>query len=1241
MILRKSTFISLISFLLFQFTTIGQPLPLVEFNVSSGMGLQGDQVCLTVTANNFINVESVQFNLSFNSALILLDTFILSNSVLPDISQGNFNDVNKQNGFVNFVWFNSPTTIPDGSVLFNICFTLIGDPGNISPIYFNGQLLDIEIGQTDSSGTSVSTDQIISNVGTITIKSNTLAAFISTCDADANNIPAGGSVTFYATSGTPPYSYTINPGGYAGPIVSDGQRISIPGIPQGNYTLTVTDAAGLNTSRTFLISNNLPIMIDSFAAKPPTCVGKRNGMIDIKNVSGGLSPYKYEWSNLISGLKTIDGLNPGIYTVTITDFTGCKKIEDFDLTIDTLKFDLVVSESTECLNAKTGVITIENVTGGTPLASGYQYVLNNFGNPKTLISPLNITNIGAGINTVRINDAVGCTVEKTINVPFIKTVELDTVSFIPISCFGLNDGSIRLRATPGQGYGYIPSMNLLNSGNQGGVFVANNIGPGNYSVVARDNAGCTDTLRFTMIEPAPLNINPVVVQPDCVNTGSITLSPTGGTGAYSYAWTPDVGNVSSQSGLTGGPISVTVTDVNNCQATSNFSLNDVGSLSITIDTMNVSCPGKNDGSATVTPQFSGGTTPTYEVFWRNSLGVELPIKTFTIQNLPPGNYTVEIITSDGCRSNPRPFRILDAIPFTVITNITNAQCFDELGKIDVSVTGNNTGFTYEWRLKGDNSILSTSNVFDAKAGTYTVKAISPGGCDSEVDVTITQPNEIILPMPTITKVSCFGGTNGIAAIFDNSLDFTWSTGNMGQFTPNLSAGIAWVIAIDKITKCSSDTLFFEMLEPPKLEIDNSKTEVINPTCFGDKNGSVKIEAKGGTGTGYSYNWENGVAGPTINNINAGAYIVTISDINNCTQSDTFFLTQPDKLEAFIDRNRTVELDCNNQDKGKIALLTSGGNPGIKTISWQSGVITDSGVAIGLSSGTYCATISDNFGCMDTFCYTMSAPIPLVGELNTPIEPICNGGQTCISVKSISGGTGSNYTFQINTGGIRYPIDSCVTVFAGQYFVRLIDSAGCEIDTIITIGQPDPIEVELGTDQEVQLGLPSPVIKVSINSPAGVDTIIWSPINGINCLTLDCSSIEASPTETTTYIVTVTDQNGCTATDEVTVNVRNERKVFFANVFSPNRDGNNDFFQAVTGPGVERIISFVIYDRWGNRVFEKSNYLPDPAGSDGWDGTFGGKFLDPGVFVYYAKALFIDGKVIDYSGSVTLVDKLRN
>jgi gliding motility-associated-like protein len=177
--------------------------------------------------------------------------------------------------------------------------------------------------------------------------------------------------------------------------------------------------------------------------------------------------------------------------------------------------------------------------------------------------------------------------------------------------------------------------------------------------------------------------------------------------------------------------------------------------------------------------------------------------------------------------------------------------------------------------------------------------------------------------------------------------------------------------------------------------------------------------------------------------------------------------------------------------------------------------------------------------------------------------------------------------------------------------------------------------------DVQLGLPAPVITAKIDTDNPIALLVWTPDDSIICLAQDCSVIEASPSETTDYILTVTDINGCTGSDLVTVRVKNTRNVFFPNIFSPNQDGFNDYFQAVIGPGVEKIEQLTIYDRWGNTVFTQSDFVPDPAGTDGWDGTFSGRRLDPGVFVYTAMARFIDGKVIEYSGSVTLADKIRN
>ncbi len=414
---------------------------------------------------------------------------------------------------------------------------------------------------------------------------------------------------------------------------------------------------------------------------------------------------------------------------------------------------------------------------------------------------------------------------------------------------------------------------------------------------------------------------------------------------------------------------------------------------------------------------------------------------------------------------------------------------------------------------------------------------------------------------------------------------------------------------------------------------------MNPTCFGDDNGSISLEATGGTREQYRYRWSNGATTNSISNLTAGTYTVTLSDSFNCEEEYQIVLTQPSELIATLDNNRSQFLDCNNQDNARLALSTIGGNPGIKTVTWQAGVISENGVAVGLSPGTYCATITDNFGCRDTFCYDLTAPEPLEGEMNIPEEPACFGGTTCISVASISGGTGNRYTFQINNGQ-RYPIDSCVTVFAGTYFINLIDSSGCSISTTLTVDQPEPITVSLAEGPTINLGEPSAVVTGSVIIPSGNDfTTSWSP-GGVDCINIDCTSVSVSPSETTTYTLMVTDTNGCTGSSQSTVTVKKTRNVFFANIFTPNQDGINDFFQPVTGIGVESVVSFVVYDRWGNMVFERSNYQPDPAGPGGWDGSFNGRKLDPGVFVYVCKVRFVDNREIDYSGSVTMLGSNR-
>lgn len=1243
MIFKKSTLYKLLIILLISLEGVGQPL--LRFNINQVSGMKGDIVCVDIHVENFTDISSMQFNISYNATLVSPITPIdfSTSDLAPDIDNSNFNLNTKDNGYIKFVWEHTPSiTLPDGALLFTLCFQIIGDPGNISPVYVNNLLLDIEICRENEMDERICVDKVDSEIGTITITSNNLQVFVNRCDADVNNTANGGSATFYAAGGTPPYTYTINPGGYTGTLNSNGERGHEENLPMGNYTIEITDAAGLKVSKNFVVSSNLPIVVTE-DVKDPSCFSRRNGRIEV-NANGGLGPYKYEWSNYVSNTGINNGLYAGNYSVTITDFNGCEVIRSFQLKADTLKFDVAILDSTACQEVRTGVITISNVSGGTSFSDGsYQYLVNNVGSPIKFMSPFDVTKLPGGVLKVVVQDSFACRVEKEIVMPSAMPFGFNLEEFNNVSCHGLNDGYIKIRPNSGFGFSYMPDdkMDETQTGNLGGSFVASNLEPGIYTITARNNYGCVQPYEFEIKDPGPIELNDLVIQPDCNDKGSITLNPTGGTGAYTYNWSTGNGNVNQIIDIvTGGTFVVTVTDENNCSATKSFSINDYGALAISVESNDVSCQGRTDGSAFVEVVSNTGTIPMFTVFWKDANGVTIATGPTTINNLPPGNYFVEVVDEFGCSSTPRPFTIHDAPELTIVTNIDPIKCYDQEGTITASVNGVVAGYTFEWRDKVSGQILDNDNVITTKAGTYVLKITTASGCSVENDIVLTQPDKIVFDTPELRKVTCFGDDNGQAAILTSypQITFEWSSGSVGPFAINLPAGPGWVVG--KSLGCVSDTIHFIIDTNPILELDNSKTQLTEPSCFGDSNGSIAVDAIGGTGIGYKYAWDNGAQSSIINNLPAGDYVVTISDNNNCEQVISFTLSQPDLLEVFLDNARSVELDCNNTDNGSIALTTRGGNPGVKQIKWETGINTEGNVAVNLSPGTYCATVTDNQGCSATYCHTLTAPIPLEGKLRTPAEPLCFGGSTCLSVDYISGGTGNAYTFQINNG-IRYPIDSCVTVYAGQYFISLIDSAGCSIDTVIMINQPNPIQVELGEDKDIQLGLPSPQIIPFIDSPVGISSAVWSPNEYIECLNIDCTEVEMTPPITTTYFLTVTDNNGCTGSDEITIRVREVRNVYFANVFSPNSDGYNDYFQAVTGIGVEKIVAFSVYDRWGNRVFFKENYVPDPAGTDGWDGTFSGRKMNPGVYVYYARALFIDGKEIDYSGSVTLIDSDRN
>jgi len=261
------------------------------------------------------------------------------------------------------------------------------------------------------------------------------------------------------------------------------------------------------------------------------------------------------------------------------------------------------------------------------------------------------------------------------------------------------------------------------------------------------------------------------------------------------------------------------------------------------------------------------------------------------------------------------------------------------------------------------------------------------------------------------------------------------------------------------------------------------------------------------------------------------------------------------------------------------------------------------------------------------------PVALIGADIIWGNPLCAGEETgFIVVENIQNGSGQ-YTLTLNDEAstfVTVGVGFFENLPVGEYELSIMDSYGCEAIYDNTLVDPPVLSVDLGEDATILLGYDfelQPVVNLPIADHE------WSSTFGMECV--GCLTSSITPTENFTYELTVTDVNGCTASDAITITVDNTRQIFIPNAFSPDGDGYNDYFFINAGVDVEIIQSLSIFDRWGGVVFSNNDISPNDF-EKGWNGFAKGKEALEGVYIYVAEILFIDGKVETFSGDVTLV-----
>ncbi len=595
---------------------------------------------------------------------------------------------------------------------------------------------------------------------------------------------------------------------------------------------------------------------------------------------------------------------------------------------------------------------------------------------------------------------------------------------------------------------------------------------------------------------APVSVNVVSlndVSCNGGNDGSAMATATGGTGTFSYLW--DNGEMGSTATmLTAGMHTVVATDGVGSTGSTSIVINEPAPLTGMVINQNaVLCNGDANGSANLNA--SGGTSP-YSFTWPD--GTVISSRT----DLAAGTYTITVSDNLMCTSTMNVAISEPPVLGQSLVNSSDASCGMLDGSIEVIGIGGVGAYSYLWSDGTSGPIIS-----GIPAGTYTVVVTDGNMCTNSASYTISSSSGISLSLNSSSDPTCNGGANGTAEInvTGGTMPFSamWSDGGSGLIRNDLSANTYNVIVSDQMS-CSS-SISITIGEPSSLGFTVS--ELTMPSCIGDSDGQLIVEASGGTAP-YTYTWPGGIVNDTLSNLTAGTYQVTITDNNMCT--DSFSATLSDPSIPTIDIDSIVSPLCNGDNNGIVALTLSGGT-GTLNVTWPD-ANTDT-LRNDLQAGLYWVTISDSNNCMDSSSIIISQPSLLIANATGQAESNA-GANDGTAVANPTGGI-PPYSYHWSTGDMTQMISG---LSPGNYVVTVTDDNDCSSEEIVAVSPGNcTITGTVSTTPVSCFGDEDGTATISLMNAVGAVDIMWS--TGDSTLNIDSL-------ETGVYAVTVTDALSC-------------------------------------------------------------------------------------------------------------------
>lgn len=720
-------------------------------------------------------------------------------------------------------------------------------------------------------------------------------------NSTSNSMCAGSKgVTMTASGGN---NYTWRPA--TGLSVSTGNIVTAAPAATTTYTLAGNNGSGCNDSVTITITvTPIPTVTVSGPAIP-VCP---NTAVNL-SASGATT---YQWSPL-SGLScgtcasTTSTLNfSGNVTYTVVGKTnGCADTAKITYQLYTVPSVSVTTIPTSC-DSFNGKATA-TVTGSEP----YTYSWSPKGGTN-----LTASGLAAGTYTISVYDTNGCKTNAT-GIVAVTSSPTVTVTSPIATCDSTN-----ATATATINGGTAPFQYVWQPGGNTNSTDAH-IGAGIYTVTVIDKNGCKDSTRAIVEDTGMVAPVAKVSNVSCFggNNGSAAVTiVSGGTGPFTYSWSPSGGSLATENNLAVGQSTVTVTDSKNCKVIDTITIGQPPKLVASIGAINVLatlCYGDSTGAMSVA--VGGGVGP-YTYSWSTT-----PAQTNdTAIGLPAGHYTVTVKDANNCVATATD-SVKQPAKVVATAGSSPATCGNN-GSVYVVVTGGTPGYVYNWSSGAGNA----STIYNLGKGTYTVTVTDSHGCKDTSSTIIDTIGQTAVIKPGQKNVSCFGGNNGSATLIVSGGDtalyaYQWSpTGGFNATGAGLTAGI-YTITVTYIANGCRVIINDTITQPTKLNSSITDSAGCSNVVKATDNTS------GGVGP-YNYLWMPSGDTTSTALLPSGNYTLTVTDANNCTDVVPFIAPQTSPIAAFI----AVPDTATAGDSIKFVNLSSG------VISWYWWTFGDQG-----------------------------------------------------------------------------------------------------------------------------------------------------------------------------------------------------------------------------------------------------------------------------------------------------------